>query len=144
MREMPEENGGPPPLFASGVEHFNAMRFWEAHEAWETLWLAAESDLEQFLQGLIQLAAAYHHAKRGTLRGAVRLFDAALRRLGAFPNPYCGIDRNGAEAAARLHRVWAAARLDAGESDARLDGPEFPKLEVISDEKSIIPPHETW
>ena len=67
--------------FLEGVAHFNAHEFWEAHESWETIWLAAESDVEQFLQGMIQLAAAYHHVRRGTLRGAPRLFDAGLRRL---------------------------------------------------------------
>ena len=36
---------------------------------------------KRFLQGLIQLAAAYHHAGRGTNRGGIRLFDAALEKL---------------------------------------------------------------
>ena len=43
-----------------GMKHFNALQFWEAHEAWEEIWLVAESDVEQFLQGLIQLAAGAH------------------------------------------------------------------------------------
>ena len=47
--------------FLEGVERFNAAEFWNAHESWEILWLVAETDLDQFLQGLIQLAAAYHH-----------------------------------------------------------------------------------
>ena len=59
-------------FFLEGVHNFNSRKFWEAHESWETLWLAAESDLEQFLQGLIQVAAAYHHVQRGTYRGAPR------------------------------------------------------------------------
>ncbi len=130
--------------FLDGVRHFNALEFWEAHESWETIWLAAESDLDQFLQGLIQLAAAYHHAKRGTLRGAVRLFDAALGRLGGFPNPYCGIDRATAEDAARRHRVWAAAHVKEGGDEMRLPAREFPKLKLINDEKSIVPPLERW
>lgn len=64
-----------------GVDLFNRKEFWHAHESWEELWLEAGTDLHQYLQGLIQLAAAYHHVKRGTTRGAVRLFDAALKRL---------------------------------------------------------------
>src|SRR4029077_3839687 len=91
-----------------GIEHFNARRFWEAHEAWETIWLVAESDVEQFLQGMIQLAAAYHHVKRGTHRGAVRLFEAALRRLSAFTQKWSGSDRAAAEEAARRHREKVA------------------------------------
>src|SRR5437588_11561444 len=90
--------------FLEGVAHFNAHEFWEAHESWETIWLVAESDIEQFLQGMIQLAAAYHHVKRGTHRGAVRLFEAALRRLEPFPRRFSGIDRSAAEETARRHR----------------------------------------
>src|SRR6059058_934442 len=108
--------------FLEGVAHFNAHEFWEAHESWETIWLAAESDAEQFLQGMIQLAAAYHHVKRGTFRGAVRLFDAALRRLAAFPHPWSGVDRRAAEEAARRHRERVAA------SEERVDASELPRL----------------
>ena len=130
--------------FLAGVEHFNDHEFWEAHEDWETVWLAAESDIDQFLQGLIQLAAAYHHLKRGTLRGGVRLFEAALRRLESFPDPYCGIARASAEAAARRHREWAVERIAAGEPEVRLDPAEFPNIELIGAEKSTLPPRETW
>src|SRR5438045_8695227 len=108
--------------FLCGVRHFNGHEFWEAHEAWETIWLAAESDVEQFLQGMIQLAAAYHHVKRGTHRGAARLFEAALRRLAACPLTFSGIDRRAAEEAAQRHRERVVA------SEERVPPAEFPDL----------------
>ena len=114
-----------PSAFQEGVTHFNNLEFWEAHESWESLWLAADGDLVEFYQGLIQLAAAYHHAKRGTLRGAVRLFDAAMRRLEPYPAGFLGIDRQDAVAAAARHRGWAAANIESG---AKLESGEFPKL----------------
>ena len=107
---------------ATGISLFNATEFWHAHEAWEELWLAAEGDRKQFLQGLIQLAAAYHHVKRGTSpRGAVRLFDAALRRLEALPEDYENVSRTSACATAREHRE----RVVNGE---RIGPEEYPKL----------------
>ena len=124
--------------FLEGLAHFNTHEFWEAHESWETIWLAAESDVEQFLQGLIQLAAAYHHVKRGTYRGGVRLFDAALRRLSAFPLNFSGIDRGAAEEAARRHREKIAS------SDEKVPENEFPELLLLSSEASSIPPREEW
>ena len=84
--------------FRAGLDHFNAGEFWDAHESWETIWLEAESDVHVFLQGLIQLAAAYHHVKRGTYPGGLRLFDAALQKLEGFPKRWCGIDRTSVEA----------------------------------------------
>jgi len=124
--------------FLEGIGHFNARRFWEAHESWETLWLEAESDLEQFLQGLIQLAAAYHHIQRGTYRGAPRLFAAALRRLEPFPMICCGVDRSEADAAARRHWKWLEET-----PQSSLDAAEYPRLRV-PDEEAIAPNPLQW
>jgi predicted metal-dependent hydrolase len=114
-----------------GVELFNRKEFWHAHESWEELWLEAGTDLHQYLQGLIQLAAAYHHVQRGTTRGAVRLFDAALKRLEAFPVVHCGIDRSGAVDAALRDRD----RILRGESTG-----DFPTLDVVAE----VPQLESW
>lgn len=128
---------------ARGLEHFNALEFWEAHEAWEEIWLAAESEVEQYLQGLIQLAAAYHHLRRGTLRGGVRLFDAALRRLSNFEPDHCGIDRGDAEVAARRHRQWAASVVERGAAES-LPPEECPKLRRTFPNGTLLPPTERW
>lgn len=124
--------------FLAGVAHFNAHEFWEAHEAWETIWLVAESDVEQFLQGLIQVAAAYHHVKRGTFRGAVRLFDAGLRRLSAFPLDWSGIDRGAVEETARRHREKIAV------SSEKVPENEFPELILLTSGETKMPPREEW
>ena len=124
--------------FLEGIHNFNSRKFWEAHESWETLWLVAESDLEQFLQGLIQVAAAYHHIQRGTFRGAQRLFAAGLRRLDAFPLMYCGLDRTDVDEAARRHQAW----LEAG-AEEPLHSEQYPKLRV-SDEAQVAPFPLQW
>ena len=124
--------------FLEGVAHFNAHEFWEAHESWETIWLVAESDIEQFLQGMIQLAAAYHHVKRGTHRGAVRLFEAALRRLEPFPRRFSGIDRSAAEETARRHRQRIVSSAE------KVPPAEFPELLLLPPEEAPIPPREVW
>ncbi len=108
---------------ARGVALFNSAEFWKAHEAWERIWLQSTGDEKQFLQGLIQLAAAYHHVTRGTYSGAVRLFDASLRKLEAFPEGYFGIDRGEAVAAAADHRE----KIARGEA---IDASTYPKLLV--------------
>ena len=103
-----------------GIARFNAHEFWHAHEEWESLWLKAEGEEKLFLQGLIQLAAAYHHVQRGTHRGALRLFDAALRKLSRYPSDFLGVDRAEAVDRAEEHRTRVAKeKIDAG---------EFPKI----------------
>jgi predicted metal-dependent hydrolase len=128
----------------SGIDRFNRMEFWEAHEAWEELWLQAQSDVHQFLQGLIQVAAAYHHVKRGTFPGAVRLFEAGLKKLQPFPPLYCGIDRDGLVTAARQHQQWTAQQMKTGQRAERLRSDEFPRIVLVPDWTSRLPLGERW
>lgn len=125
------------------MKHFNSLHFWEAHEAWEELWLKAESEAHQFLQGLIQIAAAYHHLKRGTFPGAVRLFDAGLAKVEPFPALYCGIIREGLVRTAGEHRSWAAEQLQ-GHRSERLEPGDYPRIQLIDDWRSRVPPSEKW
>ena len=81
MSDDPEETIFEHRRFHEGLEHFNGRRFWEAHESWEEIWLTATGASRVFLQGLIQIAAAYHLASRVRYRGASRLFAAGAAKL---------------------------------------------------------------
>jgi len=77
--------------FERGVADFNAGRFFEAHELWEELWLAAPEPEKTFLQGMIQVAAAFHHHGRGNARGAKSLLAAGMAKLAACPGDFGGL-----------------------------------------------------
>lgn len=77
--------------FRKGVALFNARKFFEAHEVWEELWLVEPEPEKAFLQGLIQLAAAFHHHSRENLHGTRSLLAAGLIKLGRFPHDHHGI-----------------------------------------------------
>jgi len=67
--------------FKEGCVYFNAGDFFEAHESWEDLWHEAQGPRHPYLQGLIQVAAALHHASNGNLRGMKKLFASGLAYL---------------------------------------------------------------
>jgi uncharacterized protein len=77
--------------FKRGVADFNAGRFFEAHEIWEELWLAAFEPEKTFLQGLIQIAAGFHHHGRGNGRGAQSLLMAGVAKLAECPDQFRGM-----------------------------------------------------
>ncbi len=78
--------------FAHGVALFNGGKFWHAHEAWEEIWLSHEEDERLFFQGLIQLAAAYHHlAETGKAKGLVKNLEKAYDKLKVFEPEYLGV-----------------------------------------------------
>ena len=87
--------------FSHGIELFNTRRFFDAHETWEEIWLLSAEPQKTFLQGIIQIAAAYHHYLRGNREGACSLLNSGLRRLGQFPGAYHGIAIDSLRVAAR-------------------------------------------
>lgn len=74
-----------------GLRCFHSGAFFEAHEHWESVWLAAQEPEKTFLQGLIQVAASFHHFQRGNCIGCISLLRRALRRLDKYPDAFAGI-----------------------------------------------------
>lgn len=78
-----------------GVDLFNHGFYWEAHEAWETVWLAAggrDTCCGLFVQGLIQLAAAQLKRVCGSVGAAASLTTAARQKLASGEGVYLGIE----------------------------------------------------
>jgi len=76
---------------ADGLRLYEAGEFFTAHEAWENLWLRAPEPEKTFLQGIIQVTAAFHHWRHNNRLGTVLLLRAALRRLEGYPPGFGGI-----------------------------------------------------
>ena len=55
--------------------------FFEVHEVLEAEWKTAVGEMRQALQGVIQIAVAYHHLAHGNLRGARTLMTEGRARL---------------------------------------------------------------
>jgi predicted metal-dependent hydrolase len=79
-------------LFQQGLEAFNSAQFFEAHEHWEEVWLETPAPDKTFLQGLIQVAAAFHHYTRENRRGTQTLLEAGLTKLEPFPSVHWGLE----------------------------------------------------
>jgi uncharacterized protein len=82
-------------------DHFNAGRFFPAHEAWETAWKQARGTAEaELFKGLSQLGAGYVHLLRGNAHGAIRLLRRAAGRVGSYPPGTRDVDTTSVAAAA--------------------------------------------
>ena len=70
-----------------GARLFEAGRFFEAHEAWEAHWLFEEDAARRLLlQGLIQIAAAFHKLiDKQAPEPAASLFAKGFAKLDACP-----------------------------------------------------------
>jgi predicted metal-dependent hydrolase len=77
--------------FEEGLAHFNAKKFFEAHEFWEEIWLVESEPEKTFLQGLIQVTAAFLHRQRGNPEGLELLLAAGIVKLLRFPEDHRGL-----------------------------------------------------
>jgi uncharacterized protein len=93
--------------------------YFEAHEALEDAWRAAEPAEKDFYQGLVHVTVAWYQAGRGNRVGCERQLAKAERRLGPFPPFHHGVDLESV-----LGQVRAAVEVVAGGS---LD---LPPLEI--------------
>jgi hypothetical protein len=110
---------------SEGMRCFHSGKFFEAHEHWEIVWLAAPEPEKTFLQGLIQVAASFHHFQRGNHLGTSSLLRSALRRLDKFPDSFAGI----AVAPLRFAiRAWLDALANAPHSPL----PPVPTISLIA------------
>jgi hypothetical protein len=79
--------------YLQGCDLFNHGYFWEAHEAWEKLWLSCDRSSVQahYLQGLIQAANALLKRRMQRSQAVERLRRDALGHLAIAPDHYMGL-----------------------------------------------------
>jgi predicted metal-dependent hydrolase len=74
------------------AELFRAGRFFETHEVLEDAWRMLTGERRVFVQGLIQVAAGFHHLARRKPKSAVTLFARGRAKLVAASSDSCGVD----------------------------------------------------
>jgi predicted metal-dependent hydrolase len=116
-------------LLRAGIELYNGGSYFEAHEAWEEVWLDAENSEREFYQGLIQITAAFVHVTRNEYPGSVRLLDAGISKLARY-----GVRKEGIELAAFVDGARRARESLLGLGESRLrefDRGLIPRIETF-------------
>ncbi len=123
------------PRYLAGIVLFNRGDFFEAHEAWEALWMETTSPEKKFYQGLIQAAVALCHFCNGNLRGAHKLYHSSRDYMQRYGSPFLGLDQG---------RFWqdmerCFAKVLAATPDQRLT-PDEDLIPTIA----LEPPPDAW
>ncbi|MGB8784587.1 MAG: DUF309 domain-containing protein [Terriglobales bacterium] len=94
--------GGEPTVAASsfdlGVDLFNRSHFFDAHEALEDVWRTLPRDevaggrRRLHMQGMVQLAVAFHHESAGNYVGARSVLERAVRNLDGADDSFPDLD----------------------------------------------------
>lgn len=82
--------------FNKGIELFNRAAFFDAHEILEDVWRSVPRDHppRRHLQGMVQLAVAFHHVSRDNYLGASSVLERALRNLTGADRSFPDLDLN--------------------------------------------------
>jgi len=133
----------------SGVSLFNRAQFFDAHEVLEDVWRSVPRDgpldrpqgrdLRLHLQGLVQLAVAFHHASTGNLVGARSVLTRAMRNLDGADSSFPDLDLDRLRAELARWRQYldksdsASEKKSEGRDIRRHDGvdsaaPALPKI----------------
>ena len=75
-----------------GIDLFNEERYWESHEALESVWLNASGREKELLQGLILIAAALVHMQKDEDAVAVSILSRAVEKFRNSSGLYLGIE----------------------------------------------------
>ncbi len=89
---LPEHERIYPAQFLAGIAFFNQRNYYDAHEAWEEIWLRTSGEEKLFYQMLIQSAVGLHHYERGNARGAGGMYNAAMKKLKELPGEFMSVD----------------------------------------------------
>lgn len=81
-----------PREYIEGITHFNARRYFEAHESWEEIWLRSSGEAKIFYQMLIQAAVGLHHYERANFRGARGMYKNVAEKLTQLPSTFMSLD----------------------------------------------------
>ena len=114
-----------------GVNLFNRAHFFDAHEVLEDVWRSVPRDesrddpsrrhLRLHIQGMVQLAVAFHHESRGNRVGARSVLERAVRNLKGAESSFPGLDldRLRAESTLWLQYLDDSAGARAGKARTR-------------------------
>lgn len=85
---------------ARGLDLFNRAHFFHAHEALEDAWRETPrgTPLHRHLQGLVQLAVAFHHESQDNIVGARSVLDRGIRNLTGAEDSFPYLDLDGLRA----------------------------------------------
>jgi uncharacterized protein len=80
--------------FNRGLDLFNRAHFFDAHEVLEDVWREAplHSVSRRHLQGMVQLAVAFHHQSKGNHVGARSVLERGMRNISGADSSFPDLD----------------------------------------------------
>ena len=118
--------------FNRGLGLFNRAHFFDAHEVLEDVWRALPRDrpLRRHLQGMVQLAVAFHHQSKGNRVGARSVLARAVRNINGADSSFPDLDLDRLRAELEIWQRYLDHPESAGER--KLEGRDVRRHDVLN------------
>jgi len=118
---------------------FNSGRFFDAHEVLEDAWREAprHSPLRRHLQGMVQLAVAFHHQSKGNHVGARSVLERAVRNISGADISFPDLDLDRLRAELEIWQRYLDRSQSAGER--KLEGRDVRRHDVLKSSAPALP-----
>src|ERR1700681_1500249 len=125
--------------FSRGLDLFNRAHFFDAHEVLEDSWREAprHSPLRRHLQGMVQLAVAFHHQSKGNHVGARSVLERAVRNISGADSSFPDLDLDRLRAELEIWQRYLDHPESAG--DRKLDGRDVRRHDVLKSSAPALP-----
>jgi predicted metal-dependent hydrolase len=132
---MPHNSGD----FSKGLDLFNRAHFFDAHEVLEDVWreLPLHTPSRRHLQGMVQLAVAFHHHSKGNYVGARSVLERAMRNLHGADSSFPDLDLDRLRAELEIWREHLGHTKSAG--DKKLEGRDVRRHDVLKRSAPALP-----
>jgi len=129
--------------FNRGLDLFNRGHFFDAHEVLEDVWRALPRDrpLRRHLQGMVQLAVAFHHQSKGNHVGARSVLERALRNLNGADSSFPGLDLDRLRAELEIWRrhLDHSERADEKKDEKKFEARDVRRHDVLNNTAPALP-----
>ena len=130
-----------------GVSLFNRAHFFDAHEVLEDVWNSVPRDhpsgrhLRQHVQGMVQLAVAFHHQSKGNYVGARSVLERALRNLNGADGSFPGLDLARLRAELEIWRRYLdhSERADEKKDEKKFEARDVRRPDVLNSSAPALP-----
>jgi len=129
--------------FNRGLDLFNRAHFFDAHEVLEDVWRALPRDrpLRRHLQGMVQLAVAFHHQSKGNHVGARSVLERAVRNISGADSsfPDLDLDRLRAELEIWQRYLDHSERADEKRDEKKFEARDVRRHDVLNSSAPALP-----
>ena len=79
------------PKAIEGLELFNHVHYWKAHQALEAAWRAETGPVRELYRGILQAGVVYLHLIRHNFAGALKVYQRSQKWLTFWPETCRGV-----------------------------------------------------